>query len=164
MNSIDNPIPTLEKRIILFVSLFIALFYLSEFAVEFKQSLEPKYPTTINFAVDDPTPRVPAGLHLITVPIFLSLIRPRTFVVAAIFTVLYAALLLLSFYIRVDGQSFFGGPIPGSPGFFEELYLKTYIWDYVGLAFLIVLLPWLVSILYRVRSRRSNRRDELSSE
>jgi hypothetical protein len=94
-------------------------------------------------------PRVPGGLHLLTVPIFLSLIRPRIFFAATFFAVVYAGLFVVSLYLRLDGKSFFGGPLPGDRDFFHELYLKTWIWDYVAFAYLVVLLPWLSSIIYR---------------
>lgn len=152
MHRSNDSISKLEKRTILVFSLFAFLFVFFFFAYEAIQTYRSK-PTSINFAVHDPVPRTPPGFHLITLPIFLSLIRPRRFLFATVLTALYAGLLLLSFYLRVDGESFLGGPIPGDPGFFKEMYLKTWIWDYVAIVFLVVLLPWLLSILYRIRLR-----------
>lgn len=145
-------VSTLEKRAVLAFALLALLFFLSLFVEaairDYRRDVSKTIP--VEFAVDDPVPPVPAGLHLLTFPICLSLIKPRRFLVSTIFALLYAGLLLVSFYIRVNGESFLGGPIPGELGFFQELYLKTWIWDYVGLVFLIVLLPWLFSIIYRI--------------
>jgi hypothetical protein len=157
MNKTTNPISNTETRAVLVVAVFAAIFFASFFADDavrrYQDSLAPR--SAINFAVDDVVPKTPAGLHLITAFIFLSLIRPRRFFVATILSATYACLFLLSLYLRVDGESFFGGPIPGDPGFLGELYLKTWIWDYVAFAYLIVLFPWLFSILFRIHKQNS---------
>ncbi len=159
MKETKAPISTLERWTLLVFTLIPLLFFLTFFAKgairEHQFSLPNRH--GINFAVDDPVPRMPAGLHLLTVLIFLAAIRPRSFFVSAILAVIYAGLLLVSLYLRVNGESFLGGPIPGDPGFFQELYLKTWIWDYVALAYLVVLLPWLSSIIYRRHRRRSRK-------
>lgn len=159
MNESVASISTLEKRSLLVLAFFPLLFFLTSFGEDairqYRLSTEPR--PAITLAVDDPVPRTPVGLHLLTIPIFLSLIRPRRFFVAIVFAVVYAGLFLVSLYSRVDGESFLGGPIPGDPGFFHELYLKTWIWDYVAAAYLAVLLPWLSSIIYRGRLGSSRR-------
>ncbi len=157
MNETTDPITNLEKRALLVFTLVPLLFFLAGFAEaairENRSSISK--PGKITFAVDDPSPSMPAGMDLLIVPIFVSLIRPRSFLVPMFLAVSYAGLLLLSFYIRVDGESFLGGPIPGDPGFFGELYLKTWVYDYVALIFLVVFLPWLFSIIYRKAQSRS---------
>ena len=150
MNPTIASISTLEKRALLVFTLLPLLFFLSAFVEVAVRDYQSSRNTGISFAVDDPTPRTPGGMHLLTIPIFLSLIRPQRFFIPSILTGIYCGLLVLSFYIRVDGKSFFGGPIPGDPSFFRELYLKTWIWDYVAILFVIVLVPWLLSIIYRL--------------
>ena len=154
MKETSCPISTLEIRTLRTFTLLAAVFFLAYFveaAIHNYQS--SRDPTKMRIAVHDPVPRMPAGLHLLTIPIFLSVIRPRNFYVATLLTVSYTGLLILSFYLRVDGESYLGGPIPGDPGFFQGLYYKTWIWDYVGVGFLAVMLPWLSSIIYRSHRR-----------
>ena len=165
MPEITRPISALEKRTILVFSFLAVLFFLTYFVEDgIRRYHDSLSKPSIRLAADDPVPRVPPGFYLLTVPIFLSLIRPRKFYVATVFVLLWASLFLVSLYIRVDGESFLGGPIPGDPGFLKELYLKAWIWDYVGLAFLAVLLPWLFSILFRLKKQSSSNRRPAESQ
>ena len=155
MNETAGPISILEKRTILVFALLATIFFLSSFAEDAIRRYQDSVSnhSKINFAVDDPAPRVPAGLNLMTIPILLSLIRPRRFLIPTLLAAIYAGLLLMSFHVRVNGESFFGARIPGDPNFLEELFLKTWIWDYAASGFLIILLPWLFSILNRLHKQ-----------
>ncbi len=93
--------------------------------------------------------RLPAGLHLITFLIFLSLIKPNRFIAPLVLVVLYAGLLMWSLYVRP-------GEIYYSAGFFGNLFRRMDLWDYVGMAFILIMLMWLLSILYRIRSTTQN--------
>jgi hypothetical protein len=88
--------------------------------------------------------------HLITFPIFLTLIRTRTYIVSTTFTVLYLTLLIVSISIRLDGRGSLG-----SENFFTnpllELWTKTSIHDYFSAFVTVVLLFWQGCVLWRIQ-------------
>ena len=104
----------------------------------------------VRFAVHDFVPRAPAGFHLLSIFIVLSLIKPKKFIVSTVLTLFYFALLFFGLYIRLDGETPYGAEYPAEVGFFGELYLNTWIWDYVGALFIAIALPWQLSIVSRI--------------
>lgn len=104
----------------------------------------------LRFAVHDFVPKAPALFHLFSIFIVLSLIRPQKFIVSTVLTLFYFAFLIFGLYIRVDGETPYGADYPAEVGFFGELYLNTWIWDYVGALFIAIALPWQLSIVSRM--------------
>ena len=131
MNFVNN-ISKVEHRFLLAVSLlafmFFASFILLKEVEHHNYAMNQRYS---GFSVDSVEPEASAGFNLFTFFIFLSLIKPKRFLLSTLMTVMYAALLLLSLYIRVDGETPLGGWYPPEVGFFGELYRKTWV---VGLS------------------------------
>ena len=101
----------------------------------------------------------PAGLHLTTFFILLSLIKARRFFIPAILIVLYATLLAVSIYAR-----FPRGPVfDAVPGDFRLLLVGVLsaisIWDYVGGFFILVMIFWLFTIFIRIHGQSATHHD-----
>ena len=111
----------------------------------------------ISFSVDDFRP-LPGGFNLLTLFIFLALIRPKKFIVSTSLTILYGVLLLISLFIRLDGEGALGGKDFYSDPF-VELFHKTNIFDYAAGFFILVLLTWQISILWRIHDDNSKQID-----
>jgi len=112
-------------------------------------SLQPR----ISFSVDSVVPVSAALFNFLLLPIFFALLRTRKFIVSTVLTVLYCAFFVLSMILKVDGRGLLGGSYPPDVGVFEELYRKTYFFDYATAVFVVVLLVWQFTILLRISKR-----------
>jgi len=151
-------ISKIEQRVAAAIWLFLFLFFASPFLTDFvrrynqrvadeqlqmqhKANNDGRIVANVNVTRGSP---VPAGLHLISLLIFLSLVSPKRFYVCTALTILYGWLILASIYFRVDGQA----PL----GFLGELFIKVQIWDVAGIAFTLGMLMWLTTVHLRLRT------------
>jgi|SRR5690606_29706376 len=138
-----------RKLLLLFASIVLAL-YVGALASEiYLYSSTPKPEQgRITFAVHEPR-NILAGFHLMTPIVFTSLFFARKFIISTILTSLYGLFLTVSYLVRLNGEGALG-----SEGFYEwrkllEFYNKSHPFDLVAGVFIITVLIWQISILYR---------------
>jgi hypothetical protein len=101
----------------------------------------------INFAVHDFVQKAPAGVHLLVIPVLLALVvAPKNYIISATFFAFYGLMLAVSILVRMNRESPYGVPYGSDVTFLRELYRKTWMWDYVGVAYFLLASPWLVSL------------------
>lgn len=106
----------------------------------------------ISFSGGGAMPTIPL-FHLITFPIFLMLFNARKFIVSISLTTVYLVWLLISVWVRLDGEGLFGS-IESFTDPWLELWMKTSHLDYLAAVVVVVLLPWQASILWRIYRTR----------
>ncbi len=98
-----------------------------------------------SFSVDHgPYHSIPL-MNLILLPIFLSLLRARSYILSTSLTALLGVFLTLSIASRLDS-----GQLGTDP--WHEIWINTMIYDYLAAFVIAVLLIWQCSILWRVFS------------
>lgn len=97
------------------------------------------------------------GLHLMTVPIFVALLFARKYIVSFILTLSYGALMVNSYFLRLDGTGYFGGEGFYDNRPFAEVINKSHGFEFAVAVFIPVLLIWHVSLFMRGRSVETNR-------
>lgn len=139
-----------ERRLlILFTSLILCsllVFFIFDVLDDIKLSqLRAQYP---NIAIDVFTVRL-AGLNLLLPCIFIAILAAKKYVVSTALTLIYGALVATGFYVRLDGRGGFG-----SEGFYTdirtEIWNKTHPFEFVAVFFIVAVLIWQGSILWRI--------------
>lgn len=91
------------------------------------------------------------GFHSLIILLLVALVVARKYIVSTFLTFLYALLFTIGMYMRLDGRGYFSGE-----GFYTslptEILAKTHPYEYLAAIFVLVILFWQVSILWR-RSR-----------
>ena len=159
-----NYISKKEHKLLLIVAFAAMTFILSSFTLEMignynysvveeQQKLEKLangYPTGSFPIYNDYSPI--AGLHLLTVFIFAALIKPKRYLLPFFLTVFYADSLIYSLSYRFNTKPLGGeGFSPHvNVSFFKKIYLEANNFDYFAAFFILILLIWQISILFRI--------------
>jgi hypothetical protein len=148
--SMVKGISRFERRSLLVLSgIFGVLFIVSlitEIDLNFRaQELNSRFPRLVLHHY-----RVPlAGLHALSVVLFLSVVFARRYIAAISIALIYSGLVTVGIASRLDGAGVYGGE-----GFYAdrqwlELMVKTHEFDLVSSIFLPVISLWLASIVFR---------------
>src|SRR5687768_808819 len=135
------PISTPERTAILLLSFIVFAFFASsllpaiidnynESVAETQRELlrEAGSAQSISFGISD-CRRLPAGLHLMTFFIFLSLLRPKRFIAATVLALFYLGLMLFALYLRVGYTGFGTWSYSSYSAFFDRFHYLIDAWD-----------------------------------
>ncbi len=89
-------------------------------------------------------------LHFLTFIIFLSLLKTRRFIIPFSLTIFYAVTLIYSLPANFDAKWLGGEEFPSRLSFFRKLFIEANIYDYSAFGFILILLIWQISILFRI--------------
>jgi hypothetical protein len=143
-----------EHRILLLVSFVVFAFFASGFVVEFaSQYNQAPLPAGISFGPR--LPQYPAGLHLITLFIFVSFIRPKRLIIPTILTLTYLTVLLVSIPVRVNSRinERASHEPPTVSSYISDVLTIFEFWDFIGALFICTILSILAAVHARHKSR-----------
>lgn len=101
-----------------------------------------------------------AGLHFLTLFIFLSLIKTKRFLLPFILTSFYFIVFIYGLYYKIN-YSGFDSPKFINSTLFNQIYLVANLFDYIAFVFISILLFWQTSILLRMLIKTSQRKNVL---
>lgn len=88
--------------------------------------------------------------HLLIVFIFASLLKTKRFLLPFLLTIIYAASLIYSIPARFDARRLGGEEFSPYVNVFNKLYFEANYFDYTATFFILILLFWQISILFRI--------------
>ena len=104
-------------------------------------------------------PHLPAGLHFLTLFIFIALLKTKRFLFSSFLTVFYAIVFIYGLYAR---YGLWGEEFSPKVDFLEKLYRVADTFDYLAAVFISILLFWQVSILLRIFIKTLQSKNQLS--
>ncbi len=96
----------------------------------------------VNYTIPD--------FHLLIVFIFASLLKTKRFLLPFLLTIIYAASLIYSIPARFDARRLGGEEFSPYVNVFNKLYFEANYFDYTATFFILILLFWQLSILFRI--------------
>lgn len=105
---------------------------------------------------------LPAGLHFLTLFIFVALLVTKRFLLSSFLTVFYAVIFIYGLSARHDGARLGGEEHLPKIDFLDQVYRVATDFDCIAALFISTLLFWQISILLRMLIKTSHRKIELS--
>lgn len=106
-------------------------------------------------------PNVIPGLHLLTLFIFIALLKTKKFLLSSFLTVFYAIVFIYGLSARFNGRRLGGEEFSPKVDFLKQLYLEADSFDYLVFLFVSILLFWQFSILLRMLIKTLQRKNVL---
>ena len=88
--------------------------------------------------------------HLLTLFIFVAILKTKRFLLSAFLTVLYAVVFIYGLSAGYDGGRLGGEEFSPKVDFLDKVYRAAFDFDYVAALFISILLFWQISILLRM--------------
>ncbi len=108
-----------------------------------------------------PSRKVVPLLHLLTLFIFLALLKTKKFLLPLFLTVFYAIVFIYGLSVGYYESLLGGEEFSPKVGFFDRVYCIADGFDYLAFLFISILLFWQISILLRILIKTLQRKTEL---
>jgi hypothetical protein len=101
------------------------------------------------------------ALHLLTLFIFIALLKTRRFLLSSFLTVFYAIVFIYGLSALYNGSRLGGEEFSPKVDFFDQVYFAANGFDYLAAFFISILLFWQISILLRMLIKTLQRKPKL---